>query len=114
MDNRRWSMLDADGNVLNVSGGEVQLEIVGQEFNGVVIASVRQEADEVSAPEEVDDSKRFERKTMFEATLDKVGPVWYNSLTTTQQTNLATWRQAWLDYPNNGVYPDFTLVEDIF
>lgn len=41
--------------------------------------------------------------------IDQVNPVWYNSLTELQQTELATYRQALLDVPQQSGFP--TAVE---
>ena len=49
--------------------------------------------------------RREERANEFSNTLDLIQPVWYSSLTSTQQTSLASWRQEWLDYPSTGVKP---------
>ena len=50
-------------------------------------------------PEPTDVLRRNERTEEFAITLDRLNPIWYNSLTTAQRTELATWRTAWLDYP---------------
>ncbi len=57
---------------------------------------------------------RNERISIFSRTIDMMNPVWYNSLDSTQQNNLATWRQQWLDYPSTGTIPNEALVQDIF
>ena len=49
--------------------------------------------------------RREERANEFSITLDLMQPLWYSTLTPTQQTSLATWRQAWLDYPSTGIKP---------
>ena len=49
--------------------------------------------------------RRQERQEVFSRTLDRLNPVWHDALTPTQQTALATWRQAWLDYPATGIRP---------
>ena len=56
-------------------------------------------------PELPDNARRQERREEFSRTIDRMNPLWYDSLTTQQQTDLATWRQAWLDYPATGVRP---------
>ncbi len=58
--------------------------------------------------------RQSERTKVFSITIDKLNPIWYNSLTSTQQSNLATWRQQWLDYPSTGTIPNEALVQDIF
>ena len=57
---------------------------------------------------------RIERTERFRTTLDIMNPVWFNSLTAAQQTNLATWRTAWLDYPETGIKPSDSLLDGIF
>lgn len=52
-------------------------------------------------PELFDELRRADRSEEFTNTIDRMNPTWYNSLTETQQTSLATWRTEWLDYPNN-------------
>ena len=49
--------------------------------------------------------RREERREVFSRTLDRLNPVWHGELTTAQQSALATWRQAWLDYPATGIRP---------
>ena len=39
------------------------------------------------------------------STIDRVNPVWYNSLTTDQQAELSTYRQALLDVPQQAGFP---------
>ena len=68
---------------------------IGDLVNGTVVASYEEYQD-----------PREERAEVFSRTLDVMNPVWYNSLTTEQQTELAAWRQVWLDYPETGVRPD--------
>jgi|21_taG_2_1085346.scaffolds.fasta_scaffold00790_11 hypothetical protein len=58
--------------------------------------------------------RRVERDEVFTSTLDILNPLWYASLSTSQQDNLAVWRQQWLDYPSTGVIPDNILIQDIF
>lgn len=52
-------------------------------------------------PRPFGDVRRQERTEEFTTTLDRLNPIWYASLTTEQQSSLAMWRAAWLDYPNN-------------
>jgi len=59
------------------------------------------------------DMIRHYRALKFEVTVDKMNPVWYNNLTSDQQTRLAAWRQEWLDYPTTNTEPT-TDVTDIF
>lgn len=48
---------------------------------------------------------RQHRNTLL-ATIDRVNPVWYNSLTAEQQTELAAYRQALLDVPQQAGFPE--------
>lgn len=59
-------------------------------------------------------ARREERIQKFSETIDLMNPLWYNSLTDQQKTDLATWRQQWLDYPSTGVVPTESLVDGIF
>ena len=60
------------------------------------------------------ESRRNKRKAKFSETIDTMNTIWYNSLTEDQKTNLATWRQQWLDYPSTGTEPDASLISGIF
>jgi hypothetical protein len=60
------------------------------------------------------DLRRIERGEEFSWTIDKLNPMYYNSLTSEQQAELTTWRQAWLDYPNDENNTKPILPEDIF
>ena len=53
------------------------------------------------APTPFDVTRREERREEFANTLDRMNPLWHNSLTSAQQAQLATWRTAWLNYPNS-------------
>lgn len=55
---------------------------------------------------ELAQERRQERSFKFAHTLDLMNGAWYNALSTQQKTDLATWRQAWLDYPSTGIKPD--------
>lgn len=50
--------------------------------------------------------RRDERKEIFAFTIDAMSAFWHNSLSSEQQQEIATWRQAWLDYPATGNRPD--------
>jgi len=106
-----WTIKDGDGNVLNTFTGKAKERYVGTDWKGTTVASVEQLP--ILGPS-VEDERREERKVEFSNTLDKMNPLWFNSLTTTQQANLTTWRTAWMDYPASGVRPDDTLVQGIF
>ena len=72
------------------------------------------DSNSVTAYSKTEWDRREERRQMFESTIDKMNPLWYNSLTTQQKTNLSIWRQQWLDYPSSGTEPVASLVEGIF
>lgn len=46
-------------------------------------------------------SRRETRRLVFAQTIDIMNPVWYNSLSETQKTELENWRSAWLQFPND-------------
>lgn len=54
----------------------------------------------------VEEQRRAERSEVFAQTIDKINPLWYSLLTTEQQSELATWRTAWLNYPATGDKPE--------
>ena len=89
-----------DGADLSTFGAEPFTE------GDVIDSSVRQKAKQ--------EDRRSKRNAKFATTIDRMNPVWYNSLDSTQQSNLATWRQQWLDYPSTGIIPNEALVQDIF
>jgi len=66
------------------------------------------------APVPFSDLRRIERSKEFSWTIDNLNPMYYDSLTSEQQTELATWRQAWLDYPNDENNTKPILPEGIF
>ena len=45
--------------------------------------------------------RRKERTLEFAETIDKLNPIWFDTLTTEQQNDLRTWRQSWLNYPSD-------------
>jgi hypothetical protein len=49
---------------------------------------------------------RQQRNEILRNTVDRVNPVRYQSLTPTQQTELAEYRQALLDVPNQSGFPN--------
>ncbi len=57
--------------------------------------------------------RRRERLRTFSLTVDRMNPVWYDSLSEDQKLRLRNWREQWLDYPLSGVSPTEN-VEDIF
>jgi hypothetical protein len=46
-----------------------------------------------------------ERAEEFAETLNNLNPLWFNSLSSQQQTDLAAWRSDWLNYPETGIKP---------
>ena len=100
----KWKALDADGNTLKKWVGPQKTSWIGTQVDGVTVAEI---------VEDNDISIQEQRRVEFERTLDKMNPVWYNSLTDDQKTRLASWRQEWLDYPSTNTEPT-TDVSDIF
>ena len=47
-----------------------------------------------------------DRQYIFQFTLDKMHPLWYEDLSESDKSSLAEWRQAWLDYPATGIMPN--------
>lgn len=47
------------------------------------------------------DERRLERADIFAGTIDRMNTLRYNSLTDEQKLAVATFRQEWLDYPND-------------
>lgn len=45
------------------------------------------------------------RDQLLQDTIDRINPVWYNSLTTEQQSDLAAYRQQLLDVPQQASFP---------
>jgi len=58
-------------------------------------------ADPDPIPTPTDQLRRQDRSEEFAETLDRLNPAWFSTLTTLQQTSINTWRQSWLDYPND-------------
>lgn len=48
---------------------------------------------------------RLKRDSILQATVDRVNPVRYNTLTSEQQAQLAAYRQALLDVPAQAGFP---------
>ena len=63
------------------------------------------ELDEIEADQELAD-RREERRLVFSGTLDKMNPIWFGELSSTEQDDLREWRRLWLDYPATGTKPD--------
>lgn len=118
---RKFVIKDADGNILQELQGvaDENQQWIGTELtDGTIVASIEQLPDltiddsELPLPTTVEE-RRQERNTVFAKTIDIMNPIWYNSLTSEQQSRLATWRDQWLDYPETGVEPTAD-VSDIF
>ena len=60
------------------------------------------------------DIRRQERGEMFSWTIDTMNPLRYNSLTEDQKVAVATFRQEWLDYPNDESASRPLIPEGIF
>jgi hypothetical protein len=106
-----WVIKGEDGTVLNTFIGNVKERYLGTIWEGQTVASVEQLAEPVT-PVEVE--RRMEREEKFAGTLDKMNPMWYQGLTTEQQSALNNWRVGWLEYPSTGIIPDDTLIQGIF
>ena len=103
--------LDADGNLLNLGVGDytqLQHRVGTTKFGGVVAQVVD------GTPEDtIIEFRREARAERFSKTIDRMNPIWYDTLTDDQKIRLAAWRTEWLDYPEDGKEPT-TNVEDIF
>ena len=93
MARRTWTINGEDGVVLNIFVGEVNERLIGTDWNGTTVASVEQLAEPVT-PVEVE--RRMEREEKFADTVDKMNPMWYQGLTTEEQSALNNWRVGWL------------------
>ena len=60
------------------------------------------------------DERRADRNDVFAYTIDKMNTVRYNSLTYDQKVVVATFRQEWLDYPNDESASRPLIPEGIF
>ena len=101
---------DADGEIITI------LDVNPEEYLYVLGTEARPDSGvfftRMTTPDGFDvststllDYRREVRTKTFETTLDRMNPIWYSNLTAQEQTDLATWRQAWLDYPATGVRP---------
>ena len=107
-----FQVKDSDGNVLIEAEGKAEENQfwIGRTFAGAEVVEVI-DSTPVSEKPTVEEIRREVRTEVFSTTLDRMNPIWYNSLTTEQQADLATWRQAWLDYPATGIEPTQTWEE---
>lgn len=114
----RTTLFDGDGyEISQVVGNVDELDfLIGQDINGKIVASMADSTPSPTEPtaDELINMRRIQRASIFPITIDKMNPIWYDSLTEDQQTNLATWRQQWLDYPTSGEEPNAALIEGIF
>tara|TARA_R110002124_G_C8940816_1_gene512678 strand:+ start:1313 stop:1666 length:354 start_codon:yes stop_codon:yes gene_type:complete len=106
-----WVIKGKDGTVLNTFAGDVKERYIGTNWEGQIVYSVEQLAEPVT-PVEVE--RRMEREEKFADTVDKMNPMWYQGLTTEEQSDLNNWRLDWLEYPSTGIIPDDTLIQGIF
>lgn len=106
-----WVIKGKDGTVLNTFAGDVKERYLGTTWGDQIVYSVEQLAEPVT-PVEVE--RRMEREEKFADTVDKMNPMWYQGLTTEEQSALNNWRVGWLEYPSTGIIPDDTLIQGIF
>ena len=69
------------------------------------------EIDEIESDNTLVD-RREERRRKFANTIDKMNPIWFEELSSTEQDDLIEWRQTWLDYPSTGVKPNALSIFD--
>ena len=60
------------------------------------------------------DERRLDRDEIFGWTIDRMNPLRYDSLTDDQKVAVATFRQEWLDYPNDESATKPYIPEGIF
>ena len=88
--------------IVDPSNGETTYTSI---VNGELVEQTAEEAAEAEAIQLTED-RRDERRQAFTYTLDKMNPIWYEELSSTEQDDLREWRQTWLDYPATGIKPD--------
>lgn len=99
-----FNIKDADGNILNRFVGEASANqgLVNQDWYGTTIAYVVDDEDQgLDAL-----SLRKERDIEFSVTIDRMNPLWWDSLTDATKQEIISWRNTWLDYPTTGVKPE--------
>lgn len=103
MDDTLYDLLDVDGNVISSTylGLNQPSDFIGQTVDDIIVDAV---VPNVLA------QRRKERDEVFAKTIDKLNWFWAEGLTTEQQSEIQTWRQAWLDYPETGIKPEPTSV----
>lgn len=102
---KRWVIKDADGNVLNEFEGVANQDFVGQDFDGVIVASVEQ-TDDVTVPDVTPTAEevfRKERNRILKETDWTQMPD--SPLTDTKKQEWATYRQQLRDLPANTTDP---------
>ena len=99
---------DTAGNLRNTNVGHYldQHHLVGLIVNKdaddeFTIGKITDAEGNEASEEALVSSRRNERTLEFSLTLDKVNGWWKDNLTAEQVTAIGTWRQAWLNYPNN-------------
>jgi len=103
---KRWVIKDADGNVLNEFEGVANQDFVGQDFDGVIVASVEQTEDVTVADTNVpsyEELLRIERNRILKETDWTQMPD--SPLSDTKKQEWATYRQALRDLPANTTDP---------
>jgi len=105
---RSWVIKDSNGIVIGEFEGVADNSWIGKELlDGTLVASVEQLEDIIETKGiTAEQKRRNERAEMFAITLDRINPLWYDSLTQQQKDDLSVWRQAWLDYPETEIRPD--------
>ena len=88
--------------IVDPSNGETTYTSI---VNGELVEQTAEEAAEVNAIQLTED-RRDERRQTFTTTLDKMNPIWFGELSSTEQDDLREWRRLWLDYPATGTKPD--------
>ena len=106
---------NADGEVISTLSGEGSDDFVGMELFGQVVHSYEQLPDIDTSPQiSFEEEARIKRNKAFAATIDRLNPMWYSSLSQSDLDAISTWRQQWLEYPTTGVKPDDSLINHIF
>ena len=103
---KRWVIKDADGNVLNEFEGVANQDFVGQDFNGVIVASVEQTEDVTVADTNVPSNEellRAERNRILTGTDWTQMPD--SPLSDAKKAEWRTYRQALRDLPANTTDP---------
>ena len=119
-DGRFWATYtESSGERNNVPDGYSYVDGIQDQYTRLVtdfgISAVtpftQAEIDEIESDNTLAD-RREERRRKFANTLDKMNPIWYEELSSTEQDDLREWRQTWLDYPETGVKPDDLSIFD--